>query len=488
MRNRALHDALRDFALEAAALLVRATDEGAEIGFALDERSRGGATLYRYRPLTSEFIGARWEKLRTLPTFGPAARALGTGARAYLRRRGEPGADAEPAMRAMLERLYTDSTSFAFPEDRFERVYGGVERALYAGTVRATVVAPVIGLRLEGARVELGGDLALVDVALLAPPPPAAWLETDEGGRATPAPTAFLALERDLPADAGLPLAEARLRFRTTLTALRLLDPGGVALAPLGYARVGDGAWQPVRLDPGGHLRGPQRVLDSEEAARLAELLGALEEGADGSLGWALDRFEMGLERRDEAEALSDYLLAARALLDAGRTGDGATIGLRLAALCADEEDRPALQRQVERAFKLEPLVIEGRVRAEQGAADGESTGRADAIGPLVGELEDHLRTLLVEALCAPAEPDLAAMADELLLRGDDPVQIRAARLSEQEGEGAREPDMDPRSGQEQEPGEEASIRPDGSHSSPVGRLSELDPLDEDSESYSAPV
>jgi hypothetical protein len=486
MRNRALHDALRDFALEAAALLVRANDEGAELGFALDERSRGGATLYRYRPLTSEFIGARWAKLRALPAFGPAARALGTGARAYLRRRGEPGADAEPAMRAMLERLYEDSTSFAFPEERFERVYEGVEWALYAGTVRATVVAPVLGLRFDGARVELGGDLALVDVALLAPPPAPAWLETDEGGNASPPTTAFLALERDLSADAGLPLAEARLRFRTTLTALRLLDPGGVTLAPLGYARVGDGAWQPLRLDPSGPARGPQRVLDSEEAARLAELLAALEEGAEGSLGWALDRFQMGLERRNEAEALSDYLLALRALLDTGRTADGATVGLRLAALCADEEDRPAVQRQVERAFELEPLVIDGSVRAVQRRSHGETAGRKDGLGPLVGELEDHLRTLLVEALCAAVEPDLAAMADGLLLRGDDPVEIRAGRLSEEEEE-VRTPGTDPRPKQEVERGEEASPRPNGSDPAPEARVYELD-LDEESASYSAPV
>ncbi len=487
MRNRALHDALRDFALEAAALLVRATDEGAELGFALDERSQGGATLYRYRPLTSEFIAARWQKLRALPTFGPAARALGTGARAYLRRRGEPGADAEPALRAMLERLYADSTSFAFPEERFERVYGDVERALYAGTTRATVVAPVIGLRFDGARVELGGDLALVDAALLAPPPAPVWLETDEGGRASPPTTAFLALERDVSADAGLPIAEARLRFRAALTALRLLDPGGVSLAPLGHARAGDGVWQALRLDPSGHARGPQRVLDSEEAIRLAELLAALEGGAEGRLGWALDRFEMGIERRNEAEALSDYLLALRGLLDTGRTGDGATVGLRLAALCADEEDRPAVQRQVERAFELEPLVIEGGARAVQGPGQGEAAGRADGLGPLVGELEDHLRTLLVEALCVASEPDLAATADGLLLRGDGPLEVRAGRLSEEKEEVAHPSGTDRRPEQEPGWGDGAAARPNGSRPAPTATASELD-LDEESLSYCAPV
>ena len=115
MRNRALHDALRDFVLEAAALLVRTTEAGEEIAFSLDQQSGSGGTLYRYRPLTDDFIAARWGQLRALPGFEAAVKALGTGARAYLHRRGERGADSEPALRALLERLYEDSTSFAFP-------------------------------------------------------------------------------------------------------------------------------------------------------------------------------------------------------------------------------------------------------------------------------------------------------------------------------------------------------------------------------------
>jgi hypothetical protein len=261
MRNRALHDALRDFALEAAALLVRATEEGQELGFSLDSQPGGGGTLYRYRPLTDEFIAARWEQLRALPGFEPAARALGTGARAYLRRRGEPGADAEPALRAMLERLYEDSTSFAFPEERFERVYAGVERALYAGLMRASVAAPVDGVRLASARIGLGDDLALVDPALLAPHPSLPWAEGAEAQEMASPPRAYLLLERDIASDAPLPLGEARVRFATAVTAARLLEPAGVALAPLGFARTGDGPWQAFRLAGGQAARGDELAL-----------------------------------------------------------------------------------------------------------------------------------------------------------------------------------------------------------------------------------
>src|SRR3954468_16340513 len=130
MRNRRLHDALRDFALEAAALLTTDLRAGAEIPFDVIEEPGGGTVLYRYQPLTGEFIAARWNRLRELPACDGAVAALGSGADAYLRMQAASDADSQPALRAMLERLYEDSTTFEFPEERFERIYGEVERAL----------------------------------------------------------------------------------------------------------------------------------------------------------------------------------------------------------------------------------------------------------------------------------------------------------------------------------------------------------------------
>src|SRR5947199_7227702 len=128
MRNRALHDALRDFALEAAALLTEDERKGAEVQFdVVDESAGRGPALYRYRPLTESFLRERWQRLRELPTCPAAAEALGAGAAAYLRVNGLRGEQAEPALQAMLERLYEDATSFGFPEERFERVYLEVE-------------------------------------------------------------------------------------------------------------------------------------------------------------------------------------------------------------------------------------------------------------------------------------------------------------------------------------------------------------------------
>src|SRR3954453_17166844 len=138
MRNRALHDALREFALEAAAHLTHELQQGAEIPFDVVEEPGGRTVLYNYHPLTSEFIAERWASLRALPAFGPAAQALGSGAENYLPPQAPAPAPpaSEPALEAMLERIYADASSFEFPEERFERVYAEVERALLENTLR----------------------------------------------------------------------------------------------------------------------------------------------------------------------------------------------------------------------------------------------------------------------------------------------------------------------------------------------------------------
>ena len=63
MRNRALHDALRNFALEAAALLTDDLKAGAEVEFdVVDEGGGRGPALYRYEPRTGAFLAERWPR------------------------------------------------------------------------------------------------------------------------------------------------------------------------------------------------------------------------------------------------------------------------------------------------------------------------------------------------------------------------------------------------------------------------------------------
>jgi hypothetical protein len=418
MRNRELHDALRDFALESAALLTAAVNAGAELPYDVIEEPGTGSVLYRYQPLTAEFIGARWDSLSAQPSFDRAARALGSGAEAYLRVRGLPGgADSEPALRALLERLYEDASGFEFPEERFERVYAEFERTLYEDTMRAAVVATVHGLVLERDRVELGGGLVLARGDVVDAPPEAVWpLGPGERERAM-GPNTVCVLERDVEADGGLPVAEARIRFRTLLTSMRLLKPGRVAFGAPAWGRADQGTWQPIALNLGGRGRGEPWLLSAQEGAELAELAELVAAARlPGRIAWALTRFEMGCERTAEAEALSDYLLALRAMLDADDETGRASLGLRLAALCAEEAERRGVRSRLDAAFAL-----------ERAAMGGAAFDPADPEGPaVVHELERHVRALLRDVVCGYLGGDLRSVADDILLASADPIEIRA--------------------------------------------------------------
>jgi hypothetical protein len=420
MRNRELHDTLRDFALEAAALLEDELRTGAEVEFEVDERRAGSKTvLYRYTPLTGKFIDARWDRLRALPGCEAAARALGNGAALYLRLQGVPGVDAEPALRELLNRLYADATGFEFPEERFEKVYAEVERTLYQDSVAATVIAALPGLELEHPRIDLGEGMTLVGGEAIDAPPEAVWSDPRER---SDAPHVLVVLERDIRTDVPLPVTEARIRFRRLLTALRLFKSGAVALGPLAWSRGGQGVWQPAQLGSAGHLRGEPWLLTAAEEPELRELIDLLGQARPaGAIAWGLARFEMGCERPLDTEALSDYLLALRALLDGSDDTGRASLGLRLAALCAEESDRRALQRRVELAFALERFVIGG----------GSGDAYMDAIGSespreLVLEVEEQLRALLRDVLCGFLDADLKSAADDILLRSAEPFEIEA--------------------------------------------------------------
>ena len=144
----------------------------------------------------------------------------------------------------------------------------------------------------------------------------------------------------------------------------------------------------------------------------------------DNDLAWALRRFELGCERASPYEALSDNLLALRALLEPEGPASGLLAG-RLAALCATAEQRGELTERTTRAIALERSLIAGTARK-----DGASQALAD-------EVANHLRSLLRDVICGHLDPDLAVIADELLepdelLHADDrPQRDRRARLEE---------------------------------------------------------
>ena len=121
-----------------------------------------------------------------------------------------------------------------------------------------------------------------------------------------------------------------------------------------------------------------------------------------GEVAWALTRFEMGCERLAPFEALTDYLLALRALLEPEGPASGRLSG-RLAAICAPPEDRAAVAERTAHAISLERAVIGGLAPAHPG------------VDTLVDELAEHLRALLRDVLCGHLDSDLCSVADDLL-------------------------------------------------------------------------
>jgi hypothetical protein len=483
MRNRALHDALREFALESAAFLTDEVREGAELEFdVVDSAHGGGPSLYHYQPRTSEFLDERWERLRELAGCTKAAAELGAGAAPWLHVNGMRGEQAEPALRAMLDRLYEDATSFGFPEERFERLYAEVETTLYRDAVSARVLAPLAGVEIESDRVDLGGGLSLAAGERADAPPEAAWPE-ERGGE----PTVLCVLEREVPAGEQIPVAEADERFRGLVTALRLWAPGGIALCAPAWRRSGDGRWTPAALGGPGTLRGAPWTLAADEEGELREFLRALgDTPAGGPVGWALGRFEMGCERSHDAEALSDYLLGLRALLDATNEAGEASLALRVAALCAEEGQRRAVQRRIEAAVSLERFLMGGGGGSLQERIGSESPRE------LVAEMEAHLRALLRDVLCGYLEPDLKGLADDILLEtAPEPFALEEERQSELRVEARdlrrREPDAPDRPTTEVE----AVAAPAATaerHPRPEGVTESADWAWDDPEDYSAPV
>jgi hypothetical protein len=411
VRNTALHRLLEVFTVDASGRLGAEAAAGAEMPFELvAERSSGRAPLYCYRPLTGEFIRSRMTALSALPSHAAAVTALaGCGALdVFLSEHGEVKIPADPRGRSelglavFLDCVFSERSGFGFEPANFETAYAELERALYEGHCTTTVIAPLLGVALDPGTTELmlGDGLSLIrGDALADAPAEAVW-----GDGAEPNVLALLAIDQersDRP-----PVSGARTRFRRILSALRLFERGGYALGPVGWARTDAGSWRPVSIG----VSGRPRLLTLVPAAQEDELRAFCRlvdrRAPGGELSWALARFEMGCERLAPFEALTDYLLALRALLEPEGPESG-RLAQRLAVICARPEERAALAERTARAISLERAVVTGRLDPSR-----PDRSRPDA---LVDELSEHLRAILRDALCGHLDADLCAVADELL-------------------------------------------------------------------------
>ena len=387
--------------------------------------SAEGSPLPQYVPLTERFVRDHTPVLRELDSFGSACAAIEAAdlAGPYLADNGievptEERRRAELAGVVFLARMWMDSTDFSLDDGRLRAAIGEIESNADAGEGEIEVVVPLRGLRMEGTRLELAtATIARADTVEV----PAEARASEASGGAGWEPT-FLAIasvpvaegeDDDAPADVGTRSVEA---FRSLITALRLFKPGGVALGPYAWTRVGGGRWRRIATGAGRPRPGGYRLAETElsDAAAFSRAVHKRMVGPDAGvarpasgLERAVSRFEVGLERTVAIDALNDYLLALRFLLEGGGPAD-LGLSMRVASLCADPDDRTEVKGVVDRALALERELWSG----EPPSSDAEGATPAET----ALAVEELARAILKDAACGHLGADLRATADEILL------------------------------------------------------------------------
>lgn len=378
-----LEDALRRLAVEAADLFEELIASGAELPFDLhaSESDEGPLPMYSYAPLTAQFIGDHVAELRRLEAFVEVREAT-----------------SEEVATGFLIGLWDGRSEFEIAGDRLKGAIDGVLSSVSSsgagGTPAGEVIVPLVGFHMPADEIVLDGvRIARAETVADAP------LEAT-------GPKNFLAIVSCGFADVA-PAAAVADDLRRALRTLRLFRPGGVGIAPHAWVRRPDG-WERFGTGAPRARNGGYR-LTGNEVDELGGFSRALtERGARlPSLSWAISRFELGNERASLIEALSDYLLALRGLLEGGGS-TGAGITARIAALtCEGADEREAARVCVERALQIERKLMSGaRYRPAAGASPLE----------VIAELEELLRRLLKGLATGELSGDLRAAADQILL------------------------------------------------------------------------
>ncbi len=408
MRSVQLQTSIHEFLEAAAELLTGELARGAEISFELDDRQskRGGPSLYCYRPLTVEFVVERRAALEALPEYEAAARQLTAfeGLERYLMAVGEEvtrlsqGARARAAIGSLLGEVFAEQSDFELHEERVRMALEHLHSTALSSTAEVTIVASLSGLTITSPELALTSGLQIARPEALEGLPPELRGASDDGPEQL---IVALCTEESDPAEA---VRRGREVLRDLLRALRLFGDGRVTLGALAFSRVGTGGWTPLALGGGGRPHG-MLVVTAEQEDELRAFCNLVSRRAPhgNELAWALRRFELGCERDDLYEALSDNLLALRALLEPEGPSSGMLPG-RLAALCATPERRLALTERTVQAIALERAVVSGAAADRAGA-------RA-----LAEDVADNLRALLRDVICGHLDADLVGLADELLL------------------------------------------------------------------------
>ena len=383
-----LEEALRRLAVEAADLFEELLASGAELPFDLEPTDDSPLPMYSYAPLTGQFIERHLVELRRLEAFVEVREIAG-----------------EESAIGFMVGLWEGKTEFDVAGDR---LHGAVDAVL--GTIRSDsdeatpageVIVPLVGFHMPKDEIELDG-VRIVRADLVEDAPVDAIDATRSGGRGKPGFLATISCGLASVAPAAAVADDLRRALRT----MRLFRPGAVGLAPHGWAKR-FGGWERFGTGVGRPRQGGYR-LTGNEVGELESFSRSLAERGSRipSLDWAASRFELGAERTSLIEALSDYLLALRALLEGGGPARTA-MSARVAALACDADEQEQGRTCVERALVLErKLMSGGRYKPVVGASPLD----------VIAELEELLRRILKGLATGKLSGDLRAAADEILL------------------------------------------------------------------------
>ena len=426
VRDPLLNEALRRLAAEAATRFTTLVASGDQIPFDVAESAGpDDAFFHSYVPLTARYVREREGELRTLPAFQPAREAivLADVAAPYLEARGEqvpaePGERAARLLTVFLAGLWDGSGEFSLDRERLEEALALLDAEVGDVDESDVLVAPLVGLQMSIARLQLPHGVRLVRADSFEAPIEA--MRSEGMGRAAWEPQFLAIAEQGEGADSA---AAALAQLTDLISIMRLYKGGGVGLGPHAFAPTGEGRWR--RIATGAPApRADGYRLDESEAGELVELAQTLEARPDpaGPLAWAVRRFELGCERPTPLEGLSDHLLALRSVLD-GQGPVGASLPMRAAALIsAASHDRLAARERLEAAMQLERSQMAG--------------APSDQAAGLAGWVEESVRRIMRDAALGELGADLNEAADETLIAtGLDTGDVAIAVAEEVEPE-----------------------------------------------------
>jgi hypothetical protein len=435
VRDPLLNETLRRLAAEAATRFTTLVASGDQIPFDISGSEGPDESFFHsYVPLTGRFVREREAEVRSLPSFESAREAVDACgvAAPYLEQRGEivPADSADRAARLLtvfLASMWEGCAEFSLDRERLESAIAVVDAEAGSVDEAEFLVVPVAGLKMPGMRLQLPHGAQLVRADAFDAPVEA---RRSEGMGREAWESQFFAIA-ELDGDSGSAGA-ALAQLRELISVMRLYKPGGVGLGPYAFVPSGEGGWRRIATGapaprPGGYS------LSAEESAELVELARTLEARPDpaGPLAWAVRRFELGCERPDALEGLSDHMLALRAVLE-GQGPVGASLPMRAAALVAGgSSERLAIRERIEAAQQLERATMAGA-----GAPEAEELGVW---------VEDSVRGILRGAALGEIDADLNQAADvSLIASGLDGGDAATAFSEEPELEPETEPEPGP--------------------------------------------